>query len=83
MLYMVELTYSREQRDAALGYFWEHGLTGYESKVTVKGAWVATQDRIAYALVDAADPDEMSKACVSLEQFGEVSHRRVTSADQI
>ena len=83
MLYMVELRYSREHRDEALRYFWEHGATHYEGNVTVTGAWVGTQDQIAYALVEAADPDELAKACGPIGQFGDVSFRNVTSVDQI
>ena len=83
MLYMVELHYPSEHRDAALRYFWKHGSTHYEGRVTVKGAWVATQDLIGYALVDAASPEEIAKACTPLEQFGDVSYRHVTSADVI
>jgi hypothetical protein len=83
MLYMVELRYAHEHRDVALRHFWEHGSTHYEGKVTVNGAWVATQDLIAYALVDAADPDEIAKACEPLGQFGDVSFRHVTSLEQI
>ena len=83
MLYMVELHYSQDSRDAALNYFWEHGSTHFESKVTIKDSWVATQDLIAYAVVDAAGPDEIASACKPLEQFGEVSHRRVRSVDEI
>jgi hypothetical protein len=83
MLYMIELHYSREHRDATLRYFWEHGSTHYEGKVTLTGAWVATQDLIAYALVDAADPDKIAEACAPLAQFGDVSFRHVTSVDEI
>ena len=83
MLYMIELQYTREHRDDALRYFWEHGATHYEGKVTVNGAWVATEDLIAYAVVDAADPDELAKACMPLRQFGNVTSRHVTSIDQI
>ena len=83
MHYMVELHYSHEHRDAALDYFWEHGSTHYEGKVTVNGAWVATQDMIAYALVDAAEPDDVSKACEPLAKYGHVSFRHVTSVDEI
>ena len=62
MLCMIELQYTREHRDEALRYFWEHGATHYEGKVTVHGAWVATEDLVAYALVDAVDPDELAFA---------------------
>ncbi len=83
MLYMVELHYAQENRDAALRYFWEHGATHYEGNVTLEGAWVATQDLIAYALVDAANANEVAKACAPLDQFGEVSFRPVMSVDQL
>ena len=83
MLYMIQLQYSQEHRDAALRYFWEHGSTHYAGDVTVKGAWVATRELIAYALVHAVDPDEVAKACAPLEQFGKVEYRHVTSVDQL
>lgn len=83
MLYMIDLQYRQEDRDAALRYFWEHGATHYEGEVTVKGAWVATHDLIAYALVHAAAPDEIAKACAPLGQFGKVEYRPVTSVDQL
>ena len=83
MLYMVELRYAPENRPDALRYFWEHGSTNYEGNVTLKGAWVASQDLVAYALVDAADADEIAKACSPLERFGSVSQRQVTSIHQI
>ena len=44
---------------------------------------MATQDLIAYAIVDAAGPDEIASACKPLEQFGEISYRRVRSVDEI
>jgi len=83
MLFMVELQYSHEQRDVALDYFWKHGSTHYTGNATIQGAWVATQDLIAFALVDAVDPDTVAKACAPLEQFGTVIYREVTSVDQI
>ena len=83
MLYMLEIRYTREQRDDALSYFWTHGTTHYEGKVTLKGAWVATHDQIAFAVVDAADEDEMVKAAAPLKQFGDVIFVKVTSIDEI
>ncbi len=83
MLYMIELRYPVEQRDQALRYFLQHGTIGYDGKVTLTGAWVATQDHVAYAVVASNDPDEMAKACAPLEKFGEVSFRPVTSVDQL
>jgi hypothetical protein len=83
MLYMVELRYQPEQRERALQYFQQHGTTGYEGKVTLNGAWVATQERIAFAIVEAASQDEMNKACVPLREFGEVKFLAITSFDQL
>lgn len=83
MLYMIELRYPIEMRDKALRYFLQHGTVGYDGKVTLTGAWVATQDRVAYAVVEAQDPDELTKACAPLTQFGDVSFRPVTSVDQL
>lgn len=83
MLYMLQLHYDRRQREAALRYFWKHGSTLYESKVTVKEIWVATEDRIAYALVDAADSEALAAASKPLEEYGEVSFRHVTSVHEL
>ena len=83
MLYMVQLHYSNEQRDAALRYFLEHGAIGYEGKVTLLDAWVATDQHVAYAIVKAERREEIDKACAPLEQFGEVKCNAVTSADQL
>lgn len=83
MQYMVQFQYPREHRDAALRYFWEHGSTHYDGNVTVEGAWVATQDLVAFALVDASNSDEIAKAIAPLAQFGDFTIRCVTSIDQI
>lgn len=83
MLYMVELRYPVEQRDQALRYFLKHGTIGYDGKVTLTSAWVATQDHIAYAVVEAHDREELAKACAPLEQFGKVAVRPVTSVEQL
>ena len=83
MLYMIELRYPVERRDQALRYFLQHGTIGYDGKVTLTGAWVATHDHVAYAVVETHDLDELTKACAPLEQFGEVIFRPVTSVDQL
>lgn len=83
MLYMVELRYTVEHRDSALNYFWKHGSTNYEGKVTLEGAWVATQDFIAYAVVSTKAEEEIRKACDPLRQFGDVTYRKVSSIDQL
>ena len=83
MLYMVELRYAEEHRDEALGFFWKHGSILYDSKVTVKEVWVATQDRVAYALVEAADPEAIAKASKPLGDFGDVRYRHVNSAHEL
>lgn len=83
MQFMIELRYTKNHRDAALAYFFEHGATHYEANVTVKDAWIATQDLIAYALVEGEDAEAVAEACAPLEEFGEVSYRRVTSSEEI
>lgn len=83
MHYMIVLRYTQQHREEALQYFWQHGATHYEGKVTLKHAWVATQDRIAYALVDAAQPDEIAKACEPLRDFGELEYRAVTDVEEL
>ena len=83
MLYMIELHYSPEHRDAALRYFLDHGTTHYEGKVTLQDGWVATKDCVAYMLVRTNDVEEVDKACEPLKQFGEIYYRPVTSTDEI
>lgn len=83
MLYMVELKYPREQRESALDYFWKHGSTHYEGKVTLEGAWVASEDDIAYAVISTKAEEEVEKACDPLREFGDVSYRKVSSLDQL
>ena len=83
MLYMIEIHYTRQRRADMLEYFWQHGSTHYEGKVTIQGAWVATQDQFAYALVNADDDQEVEKACAPWREFGEVTIRQVTSSDEI
>ena len=83
MLYMVQVRYPQEQRDAALAYFQEHGLTHYAGSLVLKGLWVSTSDRIAYALVAGTDTAEVANACQNLEQFGQVEYRLVISSDQL
>ena len=83
MLYMVELRYTKDHRDAALAYFFEHGATHYEASVSVNNAWFATQDLIAYALVEAGSAEAIADACEPLEKFGEICYRHVTSSDEM
>ena len=83
MLYMVELHYQENQREAALGYFNEHGITHYEQDIVIQSAWVATQDRIAYLVAETDDVENMKKAVMPLSGFGEVTFRPVIQAEQI
>ncbi len=83
MLYMIEIRYTHEHRTGMLEYFWQHGTTHYEGKVTIQGAWVATQEHVAYALVKSSDDQEVEKACAPLREFGDVTIRQVTSSDEI
>jgi hypothetical protein len=80
---MVELHYSPEQRDQALGYFYEHGFTHYTGSLAIQGAWIATQERVAYVLVESSEVEELERACVPLKQFGQVIYRAVTDVQQI
>jgi hypothetical protein len=83
MLYMVELHYQENQREAALSYFEAHGVTHYEQDIAIQGAWVATQDRIAYLVAETDDAEYMKKAVMPLAVFGEVAFRPVIQAEQI
>ncbi len=83
MLHMIEVKYTQEHRDTALAYFQEHGMTHYDGGLVVKGLWVSTTERTAYALVEAANPAEVDAACRPLEEFGEVEHRAVITADEL
>ena len=83
MHFMVELHYQKQHREAALKYFWEHGTTHYDAHVTVQEGWVATQDRIAYVLVEGDNADAVAVACEPMNEFGNVSFRVVTSFDEM
>ena len=83
MLFMIELRFKQEHRAEILDYFWKHGTSQYEGRITVKGAWVASQDKLAYALVESSGTDEVEKACLPLAEFGEISARQVTSTEEI
>jgi hypothetical protein len=83
MQHMVKLKYPLEQRDAALAFFQEHGMTHYDGGLVVKGLWVATAERIAYVLVEATDAADVESACRALEPFGEVEQHTVIAADQL
>ena len=83
MLFMVELHYAEQHRDEALRFFWQHGATGHPGSVALKELWVSTQDRVAYALVDAPDQAQVAQAGKPLEPFGKLTIRQVTSVDEI
>ena len=83
MLYMVEFRYGVEQRDQALGYVMQHGTIGYAGNATLRSAWVATQDHIAYALVEAKDEDELEQACGPMREFGDFSFHEVYNLEQL
>ena len=83
MHFMVELRYRKEHRETALKYFWEHGATQYEGHITLKEGWAATQDQIAYVLVEGEDKDAVAAACEPMKEFGDVSFRVVTSFDEM
>ena len=83
MLYMVEFQYDEKHRNEALEYFWKHGTTNYEGKVVVKGAWVATQQHIGYALIESENDQEVEKACAPISGIGSIVFRQVTSTDEI
>ena len=83
MLFMVELHYELEHRDEALSYFWEHGSTHYFGHVVVESAWVASQERVAYAVVRADGREELSNACEPLERFGKCHIREVMNVHQL
>ena len=80
---MIELNFKAERRAEILEYFWQHGTSQYEGKVTVQGAWVASQDGHAYALVESSSDEEVKKACAPLTDFGEIVSRHVTSTEDI
>ncbi len=49
----------------------------------MKGAWVATHEKIGYALVESENDEEVEKACAPMKSIGEITYRRVTSSDEI
>jgi hypothetical protein len=83
MLFMIEMRFRQERRSEVLDYFWKHGTSQYEGRVTVKGAWVASADKLAYVLVESSGEEEVAKACAPLADLGEITARQVTSTDEI
>jgi len=83
MLHLVELHYSRETRDALLMYFDEHGVTPDQPGISVVEGWVATEDFIAYLIVKADSAAHLDAAVQKLRQFGQVTHRHVTSIEDL
>jgi hypothetical protein len=80
---MAELRYDDEHRGEVLDYFWKHGVSNYEGKIVLKDAWVATHERIGYALIESENDQEVEKACAPLNRIGSITFRQVTSTDEI
>ena len=83
MLFMVQIEYTREQRDDLFAYFENHGVTGYSLGVELSGAWVAPEDRVAFALVKVANVVAFETERGRLTQFGNVTSRHVLNAEDI
>jgi|GEM_PF-3774103 hypothetical protein len=83
MLFMVELTYSPQHRDEALRYVWEHGTTRYEGNIAILNVWVATEDHLAYALVESENAAELEKAYQPFLRFGTIRTRHVMNIEQL
>lgn len=83
MLYMVQIEYPREQRDALFAYFENHGVTGYTLGVELSGAWVAPDERVAFALVKVANVAAFETERERLTQFGTVTSRHVLNAEDL
>lgn len=83
MQYMLQFHYPKEHRDAALRYLLDHGTMQYDGKVRVTQAWVATRDRIAYVLLEAANQEEVVKATRALTSLGKLEFHDVTSFDEL
>jgi len=82
MLYMVQLRYRADQRDALRRRCEQSGVTGFADGATLNGAWVSAR-RHAFLLFDAADEDCVQQICSDLSRHGEVERQPVISIDQI
>ena len=62
VLYMIELHFNDKTREGALNYFWKHGSNHYDGNISVVNLWVASQDQVAYALIQSREQEEVDKA---------------------
>jgi ABC-type protease/lipase transport system fused ATPase/permease subunit len=83
MLFMVELHYPKDRRMEVLRQFEEFGVTHHGPHVVIKGAWVATEACVAYALVEASAAAPFDEACLRWSQFGELKSNTVIDIEQI
>ncbi len=82
MLYMLQLRYRADEREALRQRCEQSGVTGFADGATLRGAWVSAS-RHAYLLFDATDEDCMQRICSDLSRHGDVARQPVISIDQI
>ncbi len=83
MLFMVEVQYQRQTREAALSYFESHGVTGYGDGLSVEYLWVASNDCLAYVVVRAETLALVEQACQPLRELAEIHIRHIVGMDDL
>lgn len=82
MLFMVELEYSLEKREALTRYFESRGVTGHGDHLVVQGAWVS-KTRRCFALVSAGNAESFRQMCDMWSEFGELTTTPVIDIQSI
>ena len=82
MKFLVELRFQTGGKVKALEAFELRGPNRHPG-VTFRGAWVATQSDVAYALVDSDDEGLVSKAAQSWAEQGDYRITQVIDVDQL
>ncbi len=71
MKFVIEFTYSTEEREKLLNFLQTGALTP-DGPVKVLGAWVAIQTGNGYAVIDTKDSTAMYQICSSWSEYGQV-----------
>ena len=82
MKVLVEFSYTPKHREQVPRFLKEGGLDT-EGGLTLKGAWIAIQTGVGYALVDVKSPLELHRACSQWSDLGEVKITPVIPASEV
>jgi Protein of unknown function (DUF3303) len=82
MKFLVELRFKPGGKDKAFETFELRGPNRHPG-VTFRGAWVATQSEVAYALVESEDEAQVAKAAQSWVEQGDYRITQVHDVEQL